>query len=552
MKSLLPWLWPVITFLAGWALSASRESSLPKTPQPVVASMGDPISAHQPAAAAGAKDETSRLESQPIPLVPLTEALRSPSILHRLAAFGRIVDSLDAAQLESLHRELSALPELDSRLWQYFFRRWARLAPEAAAKAGLRHGGMLSTVFHVWGRADPKAALAWFNAQNLPLTHERLGVRENLLKELSPKAGETAPVDAVRQILALGNSRDGKYSALSQDLRMAMLRWAQADPAAAWRAALAIEASDSRRQIALAAVIATLASTDPSKCQRAIEHLTDPVERASLTGVLAQTLAWKTSVSAAREFALGLPSGDARRAALGEVAWTMQRKEPGAFGTFMASLPAADFQDPAPYRQALQEWLTRQPEQAVDFLLARLPSNLTPSDSRAAVYQQLLGTSLQALPKRKAIEIFLQFPAAVRTPVLDGTILQLVTADAAATAQWASDFPRDADRGILVESVARHWSERSPGEVTEWLHKLPQGPVRSAAVEGFAGSIISASPDDALAWLQSLADDAERVPRLQRVWRAWADRDSAQRWRDANPDLTAAERAALTEPDPAG
>jgi hypothetical protein len=559
MKLPLPWLLPVAAFIAGWVFSTPRAvSPVLAGPAPVSVGVTKEVAATkpspEPAPVARVIDRQSPPELAQVPLVSLPEALSYPSILRRLAAFARLVDSLDASGLAGLHRELAATPDVPWNLWHYFFRRWAQLAPEAAARACLahRHGeaAPLSDIFGVWGISDPKAALAWLDAQQLAPTEELNRVRSRLLDAFSPKPGQASPAETVQQILALGTPQDDNLSLPSRRLKDAMLDWARKDSGAAWQGALAIDSSEPRRQTALAAVVAVLAATDRIRCHQMIERLTDPAERASLTGVLANNLAWKVGVPAARDFALGLPSGDARRAALGEVAWTMQRKEPPAFAAFMTSLSAADFQDPTPYRQALSEWFTRQPAQAADFLLARLPPDFQPNESQAAAFQQIFGSwgLHSAQPKKEIAEILLKLPASLRGPPLEGTIQQLVASNAAAAAQWAADFPHDGNRAILIESVARQWSQRTPAEATQWLNTLPPGATRAAAIEGFAGSMMSTNPDDALAWLRSIPSETDRLPRLRHAWSKWLDRPSALHWRDTSPTLTPAERAALTEP----
>ena len=111
--------------------------------------------------------------------------------------------------------------------------------------------------------------------------------------------------------------------------------------------------------------------------------------------------------------------------------------------------------------------------------------------------------------------------------------------------EWAAALPPGPTRETIFGQMGGLWTRFGATQVTQWLDTLQPDAGKSAAIEGFAKAIISTSPDEALAWIHAVPSENERLDRLCRVWRAWTDREAAQRWVETSRELTDAERAAL-------
>jgi hypothetical protein len=550
MKAHLTWLLPAAAFVIGWFLNTS--------PAPLAS--GQTAAVDRPTAAAPASAElppslppdppalvSARREVASVPIVSLREALDYRSELHRLAAFDRLVGTMNAGQLSSLHAELTALgPEVDWRLWARFYERWVQVAPEAAALAAMKNSDHISPALVAWAKRDPLAALAWADERQakIPYAYGYRMLRDSLVGAAIPKPGQYPPAEALRRILALQH-KDHKGSAIHNGMAAIMADWTKKDPEAAWQGALDLEPATGSRADALGMVVCALVD-DPARCQQLVASLPEEAERNKVMKTYAMMWAWKDA-SAARRYALALPEGETRRAAAQGVAYALQSSKPEVLGSFMTSLKATDFADPAAYSDVFMSWFRSEPARAGEVLLANLPSDLQLTDEQQEGYRRMFFWWTDRNPQAAA-DYILKLPESIRAGPLSSAVDSMVFKDAPAAAQWAAGIEDSATRDLLLKKIATKWSGRSITEAAQWLNTLPTGAVRSAAVEGFAEAIISSSPDDALAWLRSVPEEKDRLRRLNDVWSKWADREAAIRWRDTTPGLTATERAAMREP----
>ncbi len=241
---------------------------------------------------------------------------------------------------------------------------------------------------------------------------------------------------------------------------------------------------------------------------------------------------------------MAMPEGSARQHAVGGLAATLFQKDAAGAKAFVASLPAADWQDPSVFREFFRRWLKTEPEQATDVLLKRIPADAHPSPEQQAEYDQMFLSWADSKP-RAASEFLLKLAPEVRAKSLSRAVASFCFDDPAGAAAWAGSLPAGSDRDKILGQVAENWAKQGVAQVTQWLDTLPADSGKSAAVESFARTIISTSADDALAWLRAVPDESDRLARLGRVWASWSDREAARQWLENSPELTATEREAL-------
>ena len=450
-----------------------------------------------------------------------------------------------------MHAELSGLDfeAFDNyAVLDLFFRRWAQVAPEAAVDAALRDAGPdgfgFRAAIKAWAERDALAALARtekLNFDGIKRLREQLGAMG------LPKPGQFSPEEALRLI------RERRAVAgLGNDLTNAtgdiFSEWAKTDPAAAWKAALALPGGESdswMRRFVIGRVVRESISTDPKIVTQWIDALPVGPARTEVQKAYVSALA-SDHARLATAYALALPDGPERREIMGTVASALSQngRKMDAAAAFMESLPPADWQDPTAFRQVIRDWLNLQPERAAGVLLANIPPDIQPTEKDREAYSEMF-TYWSATQPQAFSEFVLKLPEGLRGSAITSAMANWCYKDAAAAGQWAVALPSGPTRDQALEQIAVSLTGRGAGEVTHWLDTLPADSGRAAAVEGFARTVMSVSPDDALAWLHSVPDETDRLARLRRVWQSWADRAAAQRWLEASTDLTDTERAAL-------
>jgi hypothetical protein len=476
----------------------------------------------------------------------LQQALSFPSDLHRLAALGRLLDSLSPAQFAAMHDEIVARAGLDRALLSLFLTRWVQLAPEAAMDAARNEetAGLWeaeSDTLMAWGARDWNAAMAYAEKH---LLDRRL--RESLLALGFPKPGDLPPREAMQRIREL--PWDGKRAFYAVNATEAIFQeWAKREPEAALREAMAM-ADDERgrelRRAAIGSVIGVQAATQSAAVAAFLATLPDGEERVALQAYYVQSLLASGHEREARTYAFALPKGPARQSALKDLAFSLALNDANAAASMLASLTPADWQDPAGFRDAFMFLFLKDAKRAEETLRTLSLRDTEVSEARQQAYARVLSDWAFSKP-RAASEYIVTLPEGVRGVAFADTIERWSAEDPGAAAAFVGAQPASAARDAAMESIGANWATKGTREVTQWLEKLPPGSGKSAAVEGFARTIISTSPDDALAWLRSVPDQTDRIKRLGRVWSGWKNRDAAEAWLEKSPDLTAAERAAL-------
>jgi hypothetical protein len=476
----------------------------------------------------------------------LRQVLNHPSTLHRLGAFAALLENLTPAQFAALYADLSTIDSgRDYEVRTFFFRRWTLVAPEAALAAAMKEDKYW-VVFAAWAERDPEAALAQFDKTTSITGFSAIALRDRMRALAMPKPGQLPPATAMKRIRELqgeGGATPAVLNAMAEIVR----DWANTDPQAAWREALALPAEGNAKDVrawAMTVLVYKMAAADPEGVLQWINALPEP-ERQAMQPEYVDGLASAGKTSQAREYAMAMAEGPARQKAMAGIANALYGKDAEAAKAFITRLPDSDWQDPSVFSGVFERWLSADPARATEVLLKRFPANpsVGPAQQRAYAHMFFFWSN-RADPKGVG-EFFLKLPESVGGSELTKLASVFTATDPAGAAEWVTSLPNSARRDNLLTQIANEWAGAKVPEVATWIDKLPQGSGKSAAIEGFAKAIISTNPDDALAWLHSVPDEGERIERLSRVWRNWTDREMATKWAETCPLLSEAERRAL-------
>jgi len=539
---------PVAGFAAGWlfAFLQTPSSTLPERAHGNNSKSVVEIGGQDSQPSSRELKSQSTLSAQ-LTRESLRQSLSHASELHRLGAFASMLDNLNAAQFAALYAELSAIdPQRQSSVRALFFRRWALVAPEAALDVALKED-MYFPVFTAWAERDPEAALARFDKTTSITGFTAQALRDDIRELAMPKPGQLPPATAMKRIQELqgeGRATPAVFNSMAGIVR----QWADTDPQAAWQEALALPSTGNEKELrdwTLRVLVEKRAGTDPDGVLRWINALPES-ERGTLESQYVGALSGAGKTHQAREYAMAMPEGAARRSAVGALARSLFTKDDEAAKAFISALPDSDWQDPSIFSDVFGKWLLSDSERATEVLLKRIPANPPAGPKQQRAYEEMFAFWSGRHP-REASDFLLKLPESIGASELTKSVSYFTFQDPAAAGEWAASLPVGASRDKLLTQVASEWAGSKVTEVPQWIDRLPQDSGKSAAIEGFAKAIISTSPDDALTWIQSVPDKKDRIERLCRVWRQWTDREAALKWAEACPQLSEGERKALRE-----
>ncbi|MFT7302422.1 MAG: hypothetical protein ACI8UZ_001259 [Akkermansiaceae bacterium] len=259
---------------------------------------------------------------------------------------------------------------------------WGRRDGEAAAEwanslEGVDRRRALDSALHGWSEEDPAAASQYVgqlpvSEQNLHLVHAmaRRWAERDLNAAMEWGAAQTDPAKRERAMGGVVSSWSDSDPAAAANfassiennfernrvLEVAARRWASQDTAAAMEWAQELPGAD--RQRATESILREVAEYDPGRAATMYEELTAALPLKSQTAHeyrrMAEEIAavWSsTSPQEAANWAMGLPeSGEARRAAVGNVAEHWLRIDSMAAGEWILELPQGNIRDAASER----------------------------------------------------------------------------------------------------------------------------------------------------------------------------------------------------------
>jgi len=265
-------------------------------------------------------------------------------------------------------------------------------------------------------------------------------------------------------------------------------------------------------------LLANLARKNPEAAARvALE------QNVAIDGVLATWV--NQDPSQAITWVEQLPDGDAKRRAIISVASEAVRTDPQSAVRMAGGLPESAERDEI-LNRAMAEWVHSAPSDVQTWvqqvedpslrsrLMAVVATTLAESDAPTAA--QLALTSME--------------PGKLQNDAVVGIVQRWAQRDPASAASWVAQFPAGDLRDAAIDNLVKLWPSRT--EAAAWLNSLPAGPSRDAGFRAYAEQIAPAYPREAAGWAAAIADPQIQAAQLERIIRAWNDRDfaSASRW----------------------
>jgi hypothetical protein len=228
---------------------------------------------------------------------------------------------------------------------------WSEEDPAAAAQyvsqlpVSEQNLHLIHSMAHRWAERDRKTAMEWGAAQTDPAKRERA------MGGVVSSWSDSDPAAAANFASSIENNFER-----NRVLEVAARRWASQDTAAAMEWAQELPGAD--RQRATESILREVAEYDPGRAATMYEELTAALPLKSQTAHeyrrMAEEIAavWSsTSPQEAANWAMGLPeSGEARRAAVGNVAEHWLRIDSMAAGEWILELPQGNIRDAASER----------------------------------------------------------------------------------------------------------------------------------------------------------------------------------------------------------
>jgi hypothetical protein len=374
--------------------------------------------------------------------------------------------------------------------------RWTEVEPLAAIAFAQslprlpQRARLVRAALEEWQAADSGAVVKWLSS--LPPGRESEQYRQAALELLAAQDP--------KQALALAGSLDIGPTARARLRASIIEKWAEADPAAAAAAALAVKGLP--RDL-FGRVAYQWAMADPRAALVWAETL--PSREAHSAAFHMALEAWASvDAQAAASYVLGLP--DKRRAAMLDPVikrWALD--EPGAVMAWAGAIEdeasrklvlpsvasACSETDPevtAPYLQFLSPSVQRRlAPRVVEELLDQDPSlalsfaNSLPSGDIQAMSMQVLFNRWAPQDLSSALNALNQLPEGPgRDAALGGLLPEWTKTDPQAAAAYVQGLPAGQQVDRLRE-VAGYWSSLHPGAAAKWVAGLPEGDARDQA-----------------------------------------------------------------------
>ncbi len=402
--------------------SSAEPPTVQPPPAPEVVDMAPPASTASPSTPAETSAPTDRVSASQIlrdigpdahasasepPFsatnpFPLRRALQNNDPILRAAAFSRILEQLDADNIEAAVKEFDAMPPgFDrGREFNLLLYAWGRIDGAAALayleergetrRAGMGRGAERMGAFSVmsgWASTDPDGALAWLSQNqtedgNSPLV---LGIINGIAPTNLQKASE------IMYDLPLGWQRNRAADMLidhylqqgtgfttrwaenlpSGELKSGILsrvagRLADADPAASADWVLSLSEGEEKEQ-ALTSLVQQWSRQDPAKASEWVDSLSSPELKAQGYRAIVDTHLRRRDVAAATAFVNQRNPGPELDPAIGRLAQWLRRSDPPTALSWAAAVSNNE-QRFALMDEIVKDWSQRDPEAARAFL----------------------------------------------------------------------------------------------------------------------------------------------------------------------------------------
>ena len=352
------------------------------------------------------------------------------------------------------------------------------------------------TIGEVWGRKDPRAALAWVSG----LTTARREITGKIVKG-----------------------------------------WAGRDPSGALDWVLRSDDKSLRSEV-MKTAIAGLAGKDFPAVIAQIQTLPPGEERNRAFAAAAQGRA-KSDPQAAASLLDQIPSGAAREDAATKVcqAWAASDPRAALNWLFAKAPPAKGSANLERIDGMVNQWLERAPQEVVAW--AR---SMPAGENRHAALSSVVA-SLARSDLKLAGSLFAELPPESQGKAAKALAEQYMIDDFDQARAWAEALPPGAGQTAALERIASLGARTDAKETAERLSTLPPSPGRDQAIVPFASEIQQRDPEGAMVWALSISDPLERMDRLERLVGRWNFREkkAARAWINSAAGLSAAEKTHL-------
>jgi hypothetical protein len=388
---------------------------------------------------------------------------------------------------------------------------------------------LMSELLGSWARLDPQGA--WRYAESLTDTGQRLAAFTSVVGEWA----KTHPLMALPRVLALSSVRERSsvFTAL-------LSGWISADPRAAvayWNShpelpddslsgSLALEGLAAKEPALAANLALTFRSTSPISSTLIFDELNRTMK------------VWigKDPV-AALKWAESLQNQDHRDRAIQSVAKALIATDP------QKAFSLAEKQSNASLKSRLfNDWIAVDPKAAIQYLSKRPTAEI----------DSLVGSSNYSLSKLSGKEQQ-QFLAALPEGKAKNEALQDLVRSQGRTGRYPeaiqllNEMPNSKERDRSLHSLAADWSKKDPATVERWIQQQGDSSDRDFIMAAHAAQTAKRDPTAALSMAAKIPDPSVRKGAEKNIYQAWAqkDRDSANRWLNANSAYTPSERSIM-------
>lgn len=454
-------------------------------------------------------------------------------------------------------------------------------------------------------RATSQPLSAIPKTTEVPKPRQQQAALDELVDDFSAKRGkrlaDSMTLDEITAGLAYLASKPKDASARAMRLEL-MRAWAQRDPNAAWKAALAMPPS-ADRAIFLGAVAGQLASTQPDAALMLATSLGNPAERTSALRTLFQDWAkinaiaamnywnahpdisgdgftlssmisaasvkdpatatrlalsmqapsdysdgglslalgkWlETDPASARRWLDGITDPVQRDRALKAFATSSTHNDPQAVLKLVAGIASSETRLEA-QRSILSNWVRSDPAKAANYLATLDREGL---DSSMAIY---ISSAVGELNAKEQSHFLAQLPQGMlKTGIIAGIVRKATSSGRYVQAVEAVNLMDDSpDRERSLHSLAVSWGKTDPKSLTAWMNQQADSSDRDLVMAGYTASLAFTDPHGALKLAGSIPDKSVQKTAMQNILSRWmsADQVAAKAWMNASTLFSASEK----------
>lgn len=389
--------------------------------------------------------------------------------------------------------------------------------------SGQKRQNLLSSITTSWMQEDSDAAFAWI--KTLPIADQAKAMQSGSWQMFQSDPAKAATIITS---LPLNNNTNHLISQLAQT-------WAQSDPAAAksWVESLS---PGKTQELAITGLIQTMSSTDPAQAASLFGDTVVNNQNSHLVGNLAGE--WiKTDQAAALAWINSLDlRGNALQNVQSQLIGTLATEDPAAACRYALSISDAKSQEHA-VNSLVQTWGNEDPQAAKDWIMSTLEGSSKVSSLNSLIQRLTYSDRETALRFYQEATTNLT-PEAIEN-TYSSTAGQIASywaqEDPKAAATWVMSLPEGQTRLNSFERMVDSWGDNDIKSAAAFLNTVDAGNDRDGGVKVLISDLHGQDDhESAFDWANTISNASQREDAI---------RDSAQRINNEDP---AAARAAIS------